>query len=56
MSGHDIAVSLMLLVADVTVVTAVACIQTVILAVAGVLEVPDGFLLLVSLLLLTFLV
>jgi hypothetical protein len=47
------------IVAGITVVacvTAVACIQTVagILAVAGVLSVPEGFLLLLSLLLLTF--
>jgi hypothetical protein len=51
----------MLLVAGINVVardTAVAFIQTVagILAVAGVLKVPNGFLLLVSLQLLTFLV
>jgi hypothetical protein len=58
--GHDIAISLMLLVADVTFVACDCCSLHPDLAgsftVAGFLEVPEGFLLLVSLLLLTFLV
>jgi hypothetical protein len=52
---HEMLASLMLLVAGVTVVacvTALACIQTVV----GILAVADGFLMLVSLLLLIFLV
>jgi hypothetical protein len=52
---HELLAFLMLLVAGVTVVafvTALVCIQTV----AGILAVADGFLLLVSLLLLIFLV